>query len=378
MTRPRTRTRTGPRTLVVAGLVALQLLTAGAATATAGAAPEGVEEQAATAPDEGRRTTWTVRPAGADGPDGRTSLRHAVEPGQSVADHVAVTSFGPDAAVFRLYASDGVTGPDGAFDILPGGQAPTDGGAWVALGDVPGATREDDGSLTVELAPVATLLVPVTVAVPADATPGDHPAGVVAQVVPSTPQAVEVASRVGVRLHLRVPGELLARVEARDVHATWQPSWNPLAAGTVVVGYTLHNTGNVRAGADARVSAAGPLGALPSQARGAERELLPGQVRQAEVRVPLWGLLRARATVSVAATPVGDDEQVASAPTARAQAVVWAVPWTQALLVVLVALVVVVRVRWRRTSERRVQERIDAAVAAATASRRASAPTPAP
>ncbi|TGJ94378.1 hypothetical protein DLJ96_19990, partial [Actinotalea fermentans ATCC 43279 = JCM 9966 = DSM 3133] len=75
-----------------------------------------------------------------------------------------------------VYASDGVVTADGQFDLLPAGATPVDGGAWITLGegDTAGPTQR------VEVAAESSVTVPFTVAVPADATPGDHPAGVVA------------------------------------------------------------------------------------------------------------------------------------------------------------------------------------------------------
>ncbi|WNB84568.1 hypothetical protein [Cellulomonas sp. ATA003] len=218
-----TRSRTAVLAVATAAVLTVLPSGAGAVGSAAGTVPAASVED----PAADRRTTWTIGPAGADGPDSRTSIRHAVDPGETVTDHVAVTNFGPDPATFRVYAGDGVVGDDGAFDIRPRGSEPTDGGRWVTVADAPGASRDADGSLTVALEPETTVVVPVTIAVPQEATPGDHPAGAVAEIVPAGALPVEVSTRVGVRVHLRVTGEIEAGVVARDVRTDWQPSPNP-------------------------------------------------------------------------------------------------------------------------------------------------------
>ncbi|UZN03465.1 hypothetical protein [Cellulomonas sp. S1-8] len=318
--------------------------------------------------DDGSATTvtWTVQPATADGPDGRISLRHVLDPGASVTEHVTVTNFSDRAATFLVYAGDGTLSDSGDFDVPPGG-APQDGGAWIALSPPEGAEALDDGRLSLTLAGGAAATVPLTITVPADATPGDHPAGVVAELVAD--DAVRLAARVGTRLHLRVTGDVEAALTPDDVTTRWEPSWNPFAPGTVHVRYVVRNTGDVRLGARPATTLAGPAGIGAASHTAELREVLPGQSAVVEASLPVWPVVRVTGHVDVRPWVVGEDVVDAAMRAGSAPVTVWAVPWPQlALLVLVVGAVVLVR-WWRRRSARQVQARVDEALAAAGVAR---------
>lgn len=130
--------------------------------------------------------------------------------------------------------------------------------------------------------------------------------------------------------------------------------------------YTLENTGNVRVGTDTLVRVAGPFGALASETAEGRRELLPGQRVTARTEVPVWGLVRARAEVTVDATAVGEDPPLPDVAPGRSVVGLWAVPWAQVVVLLLAAALLVVRRRRRRRAERAIEAHIDAAVSAAT------------
>lgn len=312
-------------------------------------------------------TTWTVEPATADGPDGRVSHRVDAEPGQTVADHVAVTNFSARPATFELYASDGLVTADGQFDLLPAGTTPTDSGSWVALGEGGVPAAEGTAPMLVDVGPESTVTVPFTLTVPTDATPGDHPAGIVAALVPAAgEQQVTFDARVGVRLHLRVAGDVVPTLAVTDLQATYSPSWNPFTAGSVEVGYTVTNQGNVRLGAGTAVDASGPFGWGETTVEGAaQRELLPGQSATSTVVLDgTWPLGRMSGDVTVVPVVVGDDVVEVEVSAVSAGWSAWAVPWAQLALLTLAVAVVLLARRARRRREAATQRRIDAAVAA--------------
>ena len=217
-------------------------------------------------------TTWSLQPADADGPDGRVSLRHVLEGGATVSDHLALTNYGDRAARFAVYASDGVVTQDGLFDLLTGAEEPTGGGAWTTVlpGEV-GQARER--GVVVEVPADSTVVLPVRIDVPTTATPGDHPAGVVAELVRGGDDRVGVASRVGVRMHLRVAGDVVGRLEPEVVAVSYRPSWNPFARGRLVVWRVGVVLAVALGGATASAQADGP-----SRATEVERVVVaPGQ-----------------------------------------------------------------------------------------------------
>src|SRR5690606_7428831 len=235
--------------------------------------------------------TWALQPASGEGADGRVSLRHAVDPGRVVDEYLALTNYSGQPADFAVYASDGTVGADGSFDLISSDEESVGGGSWVALAAPDGPRPRAAGGFWPTVPANAAVVIPVQIAVPAGATPGDHPAGIVAELIPAAATEVHLASRIGVRVHLRVSGDVVAGVQAQNVTSTYVPSWNPFAPGTMTVDYSLVNTGNVRLGADSIVSIAGPFGMLPAAGPPADkREILPQQSVEVSAEFPVWPL----------------------------------------------------------------------------------------
>ncbi|PWD51819.1 hypothetical protein C8046_15365 [Serinibacter arcticus] len=343
-------------------------LTSVALTAPAGAAP--ADEGAAAASAEagaGASVTWTISPATAEGPDPRVSLRHGIDPGTAATDHVAVTNFSPQAVTFDVYASDGTVTEDGAFDLVPPGEPQTDGsGSWIEIGAIENAAPRDGGGITLEIAPESTVVLPVTITVPGEATPGDHPAGIVAELAQSPDGEVQMVSRVGVRAHLRVTGDLAPTLEPVVDEIRWSPSWNPFAAGTLTVTYTVANTGNVRLGSGETVEQAGVLGTGRSSVAETHDEILPRQSVVTTVAPRTWPTFRTTGTLTVVPTTVGADEIPGDLPQAQVTYSAWTLPWSQLAAIVLLVGGLLLRRRVRRRRDLAVEARIKEAVEAAT------------
>lgn len=338
---------TVPALLLAAALTAVPVLPAAGATASAPLGDSVVGSPIAsstivsgqTAPDSA--IEWSVVPADAEGEDGRISLRHVVDAGASVADHIAVTNRGAAAAEFTVLAGDGVVGADGAFDIREG--EPASSGAWIGIDGLA------DGHLV--LAAGETRVLPVTIAVPGDATPGDHPAGIVVGLSQETGDSVMVTHRIGVRVHLQVAGDVASSLAVTGTEATFTPSWIPFAPGTLVVDVDVQNTGNVRIGAAPVVTAAGAFGIGQSTSADAATELLPGDSIHQRVEMTAWPLAALFGGVTVSGSSIGAD----SAPPAdavSAEFIVPAISWTGFAVLVLLALVIVLMVRRRRRAGR--------------------------
>ncbi|BCB84818.1 WxL protein peptidoglycan domain-containing protein [Phytohabitans suffuscus] len=317
-------------------------LLARALAAAAGAALLVVPASAYAAP--GGDVTWAVQPSTADGPDRRVSFRYELDPGAAVTDHVTVTNLSDGPATFRLYASDGVTTNAGVFDLLPGGEKPRDGGSWIRL-----AQSE------VTLAAKARRIVPFTIAVPDDATPGDHPAGIVAAVGGSAPDGqVAVERRVGARVHLRVAGDLKPVLAPTDPDVDFTGGWGSDGTGTAHVAFDVENTGNVRLQGGAMVELSAPFGVWSRRFDvGAVPELLPGARFRVELTVedvPALVVLTAKARVAPRA--VGEDVVPVSLAGTDARGRSWAMPWFWTLVLLAavagVTLAVQTRGRWRR------------------------------
>ncbi|HEY1134676.1 MAG TPA: hypothetical protein VGE77_08860 [Nocardioides sp.] len=316
--------RTSRSTALLTALAAVLVGLLGPAAGTAAAAEDDT-------------VSWAITPATADGPDGRVSLRHVVEPGASVSDAVAVTNLGAAAADFEVVTGDGRLGEGGAFDIAEG--TPEAGGSWVRVDGT------DGGVLRLE--PGETRVLPVTVTVPAEATPGDHPAGIVVA-RSSGDGSVRVTHRIGVRLHLQVAGDLRPALEVADVRTTFDASLVPFAPGDVEVRYEIRNTGNVRLGAASAIDALGLRGDDAADAAAQVDELLPGDTVAVTVTRSAWPVVRLSGDVEVQGRVVGEDTVSPGGP-ATASFGVWAVSWTGLLVLLVLAGGVVVAVRRRST-----------------------------
>ncbi|MBO3096001.1 COG1470 family protein [Cellulomonas dongxiuzhuiae] len=338
-------------------LIGLGLVAAAAGPALAANEPEA----------EPASTTWALQPADAAGPDGRVSLRHVLDGGAGASDHVALTNFGERPATFAVYASDGTVTDDGLFDLLPAGEEATGAGSWITVSPGEVASVRDGGGVTVQVPAASTVTLPVEIDVPSGATPGDHPVGVVAELVRGGERSIGVASRVGVRVHLRVAGDVVAELVPQVLSASYRPSWNPFARGTLEVEVEVANAGNVRLGSRTVVTTAGPWGAGRAERREEVRELLPGQSASVVLELPVVPLFRAGGDVGVEPVVVGEDDVDVRLEPGTASFTAWAVPWSQIALVLLIVGSVVAGRVLRRRAAVRVQARIDAAVAEATA-----------
>ncbi|MGX4691483.1 WxL protein peptidoglycan domain-containing protein [Streptomyces sp. JNUCC 63] len=314
--------------------------------------------RAGTAVADGGDVTWTVRTApngyGAD----RSSFSYSVNPGGQAKDAMVVANRGKSPLTLAVYAADGFTTDTGQLDLLTKDKKSVGIGAWIH------ADRE-----SVVLRPGKSVTVPFTVTVPDNATPGDYVGGILTSLKQSDDaEGINVDRRLGIRVKLRVSGELEPSLAIEDLHVDYTGSANPFAKGDATVTYTIHNTGNAMLSAGQTVAVSGPFGWLRTEAGeiAAPPELLPGE--SWKVRVPVHGVtpgvgLTATATL----TPLLTDASGSTTSLEPVQATVhgWAVPWTLLLiLVLLIAVTAAAVVRSRRSRARR-KQREDARVRAA-------------
>jgi hypothetical protein len=297
-----------------------------------------------------------VSPSGPKGPNGRPALDYKLDPGATVTDHVAVTNHSKQPLTLRVYAHDAFTTAGGGFDLRVGNAAPTDAGQWIKLGQE-----------RIALPASSRVVVPFTLTVPANATPGDHAAGVVASLVADTTDAsgnkVSVDHRVGSRVYLRVTGPLQPSLTVSDVKIQAATSWNPLELPRVAATFTVANTGNVRLGGtpSARIEGLFGLGARTTTAA-AIPEILPGGSLTTTVLLDsVPPLFRERLTLDVLPAPA-DGRTIDPAPVrAISQHTLWLMPWPHLILLALAAALLAAWLSARRRRNRRMRAALAAA-----------------
>ncbi|WP_435210164.1 WxL protein peptidoglycan domain-containing protein [Micromonospora sp. bgisy143] len=290
---------------------------------------------------------WTVRTASNSYGEARSSYSYNVNPGGSVEDAMVVANRGSAPLTLAVYAADGFTTDAGQLDLLTRDKKSVAVGAWV---------KPSAGSVVIQ--PGKTVQVPFTIAVPGNATPGDHVGGILTALT-QTDQAegINVDRRLGIRITLRVGGELKPNLAIENLHVRYDGSANPAGKGDATVSYTIHNTGNAALSGKQSVSVSGPFGVLRARAGdiAAPPQLLPGE--SWDVTVPVAGVAPAvRLAATVTVTPLLTDASGSTTPLRLIEATAhgWALPWPLVLvLVVLIAAVVGAYLYRRRTRTRR-------------------------
>ncbi|MFG6477188.1 WxL protein peptidoglycan domain-containing protein [Microbacterium sp. P06] len=303
----------------------IALLVGAAVGAPAGAAVATTAEEPT--------VTWSVAPADENGPDGRSSVDLALDPGTSTTESLAVRNFSEQEVTFALTAADGYYTSTGRFNMLAASDESIDAGTWISV----------EPALT--LAAGETRVVPYTITVPANATPGDHAAGIAASVRTTSADAdgtqVGVDSRVGFRVSTRVTGDLAPALEVSDVRADYRPSWSLFAPGRVAVSYVATNTGNTT------LAVSDTLGETASE----QGNLLPGEKRNVSIaEIPAWPLGLLFFDLAVDGSVPG--ETLTATPYTQSL-VVWAIPWLYLLAAVGVFLILFAIFTGRRRNKRR-------------------------
>lgn len=295
--------------------------------------------------------TWAASPADESGPDGRSWVELELEPGASTSDHLAVRNLGVEEITFTLAAADGYLTSTGRFNMLPSDQASTGAGTWIEIAE------------TVTVPPSATKIVPFTVTVPANATPGDHAAGIAAAVrtvdASATGARVGVESRVGFRVMTRVSGELQPALEVGAISAGYDQSWNPFAAGAIRLAMEIENSGNVRLEVPVSSPDGEPRAGAAESGSNEPVQLLPGDRRTTVIEVAdVWPLGFAIVPVRFQPLVVEPDGGVTPMPPITRDVFVWTMPWPHLLILLAVALIIVALLWGRRRQAREIEHRV--------------------
>jgi hypothetical protein len=301
--------------------------------------------------------SWSVTPAGGspDQPGTRPDLSYTVDPGTSITDTIQVWNYGAEPIQLKVYAADALITSEGSYDLRPSSEAPTDVAAWTIL-----------SSNVVTVPANSVSAITVSIAVPKDALPGDHPGGIVASVGTPTTNAdgaqVLVEKRVGTRLNVRVNGDIVPGAAVQHVSATYSGSLNPIAPGSVKVNYTFANTGNTRLSGTMHLELSGIAGSKSVDLPEVPVTMPGNTLEQSYTVTDVWptGPITAKITF----TPKDDagipDIQTVASASGSGSTI--ALPFAQLLAIIVIAGLVVLLVRYRKARFARL-----VAAAAATA-----------
>lgn len=281
-------------------------------------------------------------PSDGTGSDSRSRYSYEIDPGQQLSDYYLARNTGTTALTLTVFATDAFNADDGGFALLDTAEKPVGAGSWVTFAE--GATKVE-----LPLAPGESRVVPFTVTVPADASPGDHPAGMVISVTSGSGQVL-VDKRIATRLYVRVTGDLQPILKVTSYSAEYTPSLNPLV-GSITIKATIANEGNVALGAKTVVGVKTYFGIPLSDPRLEEiPEILPGG--KVDVSFVVEGIAQLgyiNPYLTVQPTASKESPVAATLPQVTRDSPLLAMPWWLLILLVIAALVwVILRIRTAR------------------------------
>jgi len=296
------------------------------------------------------RATFGIGPASLSAQNPRGYFSYQMGAGGTYRDRAIVVNYGNTPLRLGVYAADLGNSASGALVVgLPDDAGQHDAGAWVKL---------PKKLVTVDVAPASsrgpgTKIVPFTLQVPADASPGDHGGALVAvlSTLGRNPKGenVRLNQRVATRLYVRVNGPVSPRLEIDDLRATYRQNLNPIGGGSVTVHYVVRNSGNIRLAAQQVVTVTGMFGTT-KMVTGRKIDLLfPHGAQPVNVTIKgVFPTMWEKARVKVTPLLFADQKPVPVATAARSVSFV-AVPWALlGCVVLLLALTIGFFLRRRR------------------------------
>ncbi len=186
---------------------------------------------------------------------------YTLKPGEVKEAKVDVINQSDQPAEVKIYPVDAVTTKDGAFAPQSEDRERIDVGAWITM-----------SASELSLKPNEAKTVDFTIKVPENAEVGDHMGAIIVQ-SKETPKAekgtaMKVVSRVGARIYLTVPGEIIKELELEEFSYK-------IEEGQVVFYLTLTNKGNIRISPKGEIEIKDKSGNAVDKIKITEREVFP-------------------------------------------------------------------------------------------------------
>ena len=188
---------------------------------------------------------------------------YTLDSGELKNGKVTVTNTSGERVVVRVYPVDAVTTKDGAFAPQSEDNKSVGVGSWIAL-------RESE----ILLGPRESKTVDFTIRVPDGSDVGDHMGAIIVQSVEPTGgiegSGLRITTRVGVRVYITVPGDMVKKLVFGDFVEETQDR-------VVTFASTFVNEGNVRIRLKGNIEITNSKGIVVGDVSIPEREVFPGK-----------------------------------------------------------------------------------------------------
>ena len=342
-----------------AGALVISLLVVGtpALAASTSPSPTPTPTPSASGPGSNGKTaglvTFGVQPAGPTGPDKRPWLYYSVTPGGILTDYVAVQNYSVKPIDVDVYAADAGTNTTGQFTLSEQQSKMVDAGGWITL---------DLKSSKVTVPPrnakgAGHVLIKLEMKIPANASPGDHGAGIIASLKGFGRNAqgdvITFNQRVATRVYVRVSGAFHPGFTISALKASYSGNWNPFGFGSMKLHYVVKNTGNLKLGGRQVIHIQGLVPWAYNYKGVPDIPLmLPGGSVTVDTFVPnVFPLIWETVRVEVTALQLPSDLNP-YIPVQQASIHVWAIPWTLIATIIVVLLLLWRTIRWVRRPSR--------------------------
>lgn len=260
-----------------------------------------------------------VLPVDKDG-KARSWFIYTANPGEVIKDTAVIINNSDQTQSINIYAYDGATTADGSFTFPLNPEENKDLGTWIKL--------EKD---QIVLPPQGRGGVDLTVTVPETADVGEHAGGIVILKTPEEKEkgkgGLSIVLRVGARMYLTVPGEVVRDFDVRDVKA--------ISHGRdLSFQMTLVNNGNIRFEPKVDISLRGIFGSAGKMEGASFGSVLRGQQATATKNWykggPIIGRFRANFVIHTGeAIQFNEDGTETTLPdiTFERNVVFWLFPW---------------------------------------------------
>ncbi|WP_448941417.1 hypothetical protein [Microcella sp.] len=246
---------------------------------------------------------WNVEPRGDAKSISDGSFQFSVEQGEVITGSLTVTNVSAAPRPLRLVAlgaSNAAETGELEFRAAPEEGDDDSAAAWVTLPEA-----------QVTVAPGASVDLAFVVDVPPTAAVGHHTLAIVAAL--GTGPDLDVVAHDDpslARVDLLVAGQLSAEFQLSGVTTSFVPAWNPFDLGSLDVGATITNTGNVRLDVEPRFAVSTVLGVpMTAASAGVISDLLPGESVRLDTTIDGVAPLGIIVT-SVQVTSAGDELEV--------------------------------------------------------------------